>query len=51
MDDLFSTVSKHFKQQAVVESLTDVNEILTEIHQCLLAFCGEDTMDVHTVHC
>jgi len=32
--------------QAVVEFLTNVNDILIEIRQCLLAFYGEDTVDV-----
>lgn len=51
MDDQFSAVSNHSKQQAVVDFWTDVNNILIEIHQRLLAFYGEDTGEERTVYC
>jgi hypothetical protein len=44
-------VSNHSKQQAVVDFWTDVNNILIEIHQRLLAFYGEDTGEERTVYC
>jgi hypothetical protein len=50
MDGLFSTVSRHIKQPAVIEFLTHENETPTEIHRRLLAFCGEDAADKSTVH-
>ena len=31
--------------------MTNVDVILIEIHQCLLAFYCEDTVDLRTVHC
>ena len=46
-----SQLSRHIKQQAVVEFLTKFNDILTEICQRFLAFYGEDTVDISTVCC
>ena len=46
-----SQLSRHIKQQAVVEFLTNVNDILIQIRQRLLAFYGEDTVDLSTVYC
>jgi hypothetical protein len=44
-------VSKHSKQQAVVDFWTNVNENLAEIRQHLLAFYSEDTVEERTMQC
>jgi hypothetical protein len=49
MDDSFSTVSKHIKQRAVIEFLTHEKETPIEIHRRLLAFYGEEAVDISTV--
>ena len=46
-----SQLSRHIKQQDVVKFLTNVDDILIKIRQCLLAFYGEGTVDLRTVHC
>jgi hypothetical protein len=49
-DGSFSTVSKCITQPTVIEFLTHENETPIEIHRRLLAFYGEDTVDISTVH-
>jgi hypothetical protein len=51
MNDLFSTVPKDIKEWAVIEFLTHKNENPVRIHQQLLAFYDEDTVDVSVGHC
>jgi hypothetical protein len=50
MDGLASTMLKCIKQRAVIEFLTQENQIPIKIHRPLLAFYDEDTVDISTVH-
>jgi hypothetical protein len=49
MNGLLSFTLKRVKQQAVIEFLTHKNQTAIEIHRQLLAFCGEDAVDISTV--
>jgi GH43 family beta-xylosidase len=51
MGGSFSTLSKHIKQWAVIDFLMHENETSIEIHEWLLVYYGEDTVDMSTVHC
>lgn len=46
----FSTTIKNIKQRAVIEFLTHENETHFGIHHQLLAFYGEDTVDIIVCH-
>ena len=50
LNDLFSALSKCIKQHDDIEFFTHENETLIEIHRWLLAYYGEDTVDISTVH-
>ena len=50
MGGSFSTVSKHIKQWTVIDFLMHENETSIEIHEWLLAYYGEDTVDMSTVY-
>jgi hypothetical protein len=49
MDDSFTTALNHIKQQVLTEILTHKNKIPIKIQQQLLAFYGEDIVDIRTV--
>jgi hypothetical protein len=46
MDNCFSVMSKNMKQRAVTEFFMHENETHFRIHHQLLAFYGEDTVDI-----
>jgi hypothetical protein len=49
MDNLFSAVS-NIKQQAVAEFFMHQNEAAIGIHGQLMTVCGEDIVNISTVH-
>ena len=49
MDDTFSTAQKHIKQQSLTDFLSYENKIPIKMQQQLLAFYGEDIVDISTV--
>lgn len=51
MGGSFSNVSKHIKERAVIEFLMHDSETSIDIHECLLAYYSEDTVDMSAVHC
>ena len=49
IDDSLSTMSKNTKQWAIIELLMHENETPIRIHLELLAFYGEDDVNISTV--